>query len=277
MKNLVALVFILILNLSSNGQIITKFTWNGPLASITKADNGPDAVSVSPTAIASVISIIGGVTNAGISPGPASRNIDLTLPNTAYFNLPSLDIAIDFRREETEAGFFSRGSIFEFGMNGGKLNIKFNVQNGSGGNTTVNSGNIYDIPNDHLFHNYRFMYDNLTGIANVWVDGVVKYSYGGVANRALYWTGAGSPVIGKDMDATGRNVAVIDNFELRTAVSAIILPLNFLNFTATTKNKSVDLRWSTANESNVRNFVVERSFDGNNFEPVITVHAQGTA
>ena len=33
----------------------------------------------------------------------------------------------------------------------------------------------------------------------------------GTPNRAMYWNGAGSPVIGRLMDATGKNVAVLDN------------------------------------------------------------------
>lgn len=277
MKKALLFISILILNLSSYGQIISKFAWDGPLADLKKAANGPDAVSVSSGALASVINIIGGVTNAGISPGLVAKDIDLTLPNTAYFNVPSIDLSIDFRREESEASFVSRGSLFDFGMSGGKLSVKFNVDNGIGGNTTINSGTVYDIPNDHLFHTYRFTYNNITGVASMSADGLVKYTYNGIANRSLYWTGAGSPMIGNKMDATGRNVAVLDNFAMSFAPNPIILPLKFTSFSANTKGQGVELKWTTANEVNVKQFVVEKSSDGATFKPLATIQAQGPA
>ena len=277
MKQLLLFISIIILNLSASAQVLSKFSWNGPSATTVQADLGPNAASVSSGAVINVLGVVSGVTNGAISPGPTAKDIDLTLPNTSSFNVPGLDIAVDFRREESEASFLSRGSVLDFGMNGGKLFVKFNVENGFGGNTTINSGNIFDIPNDHLFHNYRFIYDNTTGIANLWADGVVKYTYLGTPNRAMYWTGAGSLVIGKQMDATGRNIAVLDNFELRTVTTHLVLPLRFTSFTAIAKNAGAQLNWSTANETSIKSFVVERSFDGISFEPIKTVQPKGSA
>jgi hypothetical protein len=274
MKTSLLLAAIIFLNLSSNAQILTSFSWDGPLAAVGKADQGPNAISTSSSAIASIINVVGGVTNYGVSPGTAT-DINITLPNTTYFNVPSLDIAIDFRREESEASFISRSSGFDFGMSGGKLSVKFTLDNGMGGTVTVNSGNVFDIPNDHLFHNYRFMYDNTTGIGNIWVDGVVKYSYNGTPNRALYWNG-GSPVIGKKMDATGTNVAVLDNFSMRIVSLALVLPVKFNSFTAIAKTSGVELKWSTLNESSVKAFVVEKSIDGVNFFSVKSIASKGS-
>ncbi len=62
--------------------------------------------------------------------------------------------------------FFKRGSLFNFQMNGGYLQVTFTTTQGSTkGNITINSGNIVALANDHAFHNYRFRYDNNTGVA----------------------------------------------------------------------------------------------------------------
>jgi len=57
----------------------------------------------------------------------------------------------------------------------------------------------------------------------------------------------------------------------------VVLPVAMLNFTATLAGKSVDLNWSTATESNTRNFVVQRSYDGVNFRHIGTVNAAGNS
>jgi hypothetical protein len=50
-----------------------------------------------------------------------------------------------------------------------------------------------------------------------------------------------------------------------TSVSAIPMPVNFLSFNAAVKTGGVEIRWSTAEESNILRYVVERSTDGSNF------------
>ena len=156
-------------------------------------------------------------------------------------------------------------------MNGGTLSVSFQVKNGAT-STTINSGNIYAIPDDHSFHTYRFNYDNNTGIAKVWANGVVVYTYNGTAGTPLYWTGAGNVTIGKDMDATGRNVPVLDNLIIQKYANAL-LPLKLLSFTAATKNKWAAVNWSSTEEINMAAYVVERSSNGIVFAPFCTVHA----
>ena len=90
------------------------------------------------------------------------------------------------------------------------MSVSFQVKNGAT-STTIDSGNIYAIPDDHSFRTNRFNCDNNTGIAKVWANGVVVYTYNGTAGTPRHRTGAGNVIIGKDMDATGRNVPVLDN------------------------------------------------------------------
>ncbi|MFT3681798.1 MAG: T9SS type A sorting domain-containing protein [Ferruginibacter sp.] len=57
------------------------------------------------------------------------------------------------------------------------------------------------------------------------------------------------------------------------AQPSTILPVNLLNFTASFDSKKVELYWQTANGGNSSYYVIERSTDGNNFEPVSTITA----
>lgn len=269
MKPFLPFIALLLAFNSLKSQVITQFTWNSN--PVTKASIGPDAISVSSSAT-SAINGVGGT--SGLNPGLPNKNIDLTLTGS-YYDVPGIDISLDFRREESEASFFKRGSLFDFGMNGGKLNVKFNLQNGTSGTTTVNSGNIFDIPNDHSFHHYRFRYDYATGIAQIWVDNVLKYTYTGTAGYPLYWTGAGNAVIGTNMDATSNNVAVLDNLIISNTAAAAALPLQLLSFDASAKATLVVLNWATTKEINTHRFIVERSENGLDFAAIGEQKAAG--
>ncbi|MFM7728476.1 MAG: T9SS type A sorting domain-containing protein, partial [Flavobacteriales bacterium] len=60
------------------------------------------------------------------------------------------------------------------------------------------------------------------------------------------------------------------------SLNCVILPVELLNFSAVPNNDVVDLTWTTASETNNDYFTVERSVDGNRFEPVRTVDGAGT-
>jgi hypothetical protein len=57
----------------------------------------------------------------------------------------------------------------------------------------------------------------------------------------------------------------------------IPLPLHFLTFKGSLQNNAALLQWETANEVNTSHFVVERSIDGINFNPIGTVAAAGSS
>jgi trimeric autotransporter adhesin len=62
------------------------------------------------------------------------------------------------------------------------------------------------------------------------------------------------------------------------SASTVTLPLQLLTFTAEVENNSIaNLRWETTNETNVFNFIVERSTNGNNFLGIGNVTAFGSA
>ncbi|MFT3932249.1 MAG: hypothetical protein QM726_01440 [Chitinophagaceae bacterium] len=263
MKTLVPFLSLLLIAFGANAQLINRFTWE---TSPTTAIYGPNAISVSSYATVST----GGVGGTkGLNPGAGSNDINLVLDGS-YFNVPAIDIQVAFRREESQASFFYRGSYFNFGMNGGSLAANFYLTNGSS-YTNISSGNVYSVPDDHTFHNYHFQYDNNTGKARMWVDNTLVYTYNGTAGVALYWTGAGNVTVGKDMDATGRNVAVLDNLIIQQQANAV-LPLKLISFTAENKNNNAAIEWTTTEEINVASYVVERSSDANNFTAFATVN-----
>lgn len=257
------LILATIFTLQAAAQPISYFTWNSnPL---TRASIGANALSVS----SSAVSAPGGSSGTnGINPGLPKMNIDLTLDG-APFNVPGIDISLNFRREESEASFFRRGGLFDFGMSGGNLYVTFSLVDGSS-KTTINSGNVFSLPSDSRMHNYRFRYDNATGQANIWVDGVIKYTYNGAAGRPLFWNGAGNVVIGANMDGSGTNITILDNMIVQNAANAA-LPQQLLSFDAVAQQQGVVLNWATTKEYNMSVYEVERSANGIDFTTIATV------
>lgn len=260
----ILLLIALFFTLAGTAQPVSQFNWN--TNPVSKAAYGPDAVSIS----SSAYSCTGGSAGTnGLNPGLPKMNLDLVLAG-ATFNLSGIDISLNFRREESEASFFKRGS-FDFGLSGGSLYVNFPLADGST-YMIVKSNSIYTMPNDHQMHNYRFRYDHQTGKANVWVDGNMIYTYNGVANQPLYWTGAGNAVIGANMDGSGTNVTILDNFIIQNAVNAA-LPQQLLSFDALQKNNNVELTWKTAKEFNVQQYELERSTNGLDYTTIAVVKA----
>jgi hypothetical protein len=241
-----------------SAQLITKFTWeNNPP---TQAAYGPNAISISSSA---TVSPNGAGGTNGLNPG-AQTDINMVLTGSNY-QLPGLDISVDFKREESQASFFTMG-LFDFGMNGGTLYAKYALVKGSG-DTVVNATNLYSLPSDNKFHTYRFVYNNYTGVATVYVDGTSVYSAMFGTDPALYWTGAGNATVGSLMDGTGSNIAILDNLIIQS-VPNIILPVRLLSFGAQRNGAKVDLNWATVNETSGQPFVVERSVNGSSFEEI---------
>jgi hypothetical protein len=56
-----------------------------------------------------------------------------------------------------------------------------------------------------------------------------------------------------------------------------VLPVEFISFNATKNKEGVLLQWTTATEINNNNFVIERSLDGINFEPLDQVKGAGNS
>ncbi|WP_276367289.1 hypothetical protein [Chryseolinea sp. H1M3-3] len=80
------------------------------------------------------------------------------------------------------------------------------------------------------------------------------------------------------VNRTGLTVAQLaNNFHLAsTNAASSPLPIELLAFTALLNNSEVNLRWSTAAETNNDYFTVERASDIEHFEPLLEIDGKGT-
>ncbi|MBL7749252.1 MAG: T9SS type A sorting domain-containing protein, partial [Chitinophagaceae bacterium] len=79
-------------------------------------------------------------------------------------------------------------------------------------------------------------------------------------------------VFGSDVSATAAGAAV-DDFEIAGPPN-LALPVTLTNFRAYKNNADVMVDWKTENESNIREYKVERSADGINFTEIGAVQAR---
>ena len=136
---------------------------------------------------------------------------------------------------------------------------------------------IYPIPQDATFRNYRFTYDNCTGIGTTYVNNTVVWSSPTpTANQNLYWVGDGNLVIGQAMDGANNNVPNLDNFILQ-AYTCAALPIELVDFSGMAYSGKNLLKWSTATEKNNDYFTLEKSENGELWTVVSTVIGAGNS
>lgn len=242
---------------------------------VTTASAGPNAISVS----SSAGSTTGGVNNTnGLNPKAQGekQDINLTIPGSPTFDVPGIDISINYRRNESDAYFFTRGSSMNFGMTGGMLNITYRVASATTF-STVTSGGVYTIPSDDTYRTYRFIYTPGNGKGYLLVNGTVVWSFDGPDGRPLYWEGSGNVIMGQLMDGNGANKAMVDNFTVYS-LNITSLPIELTSFNAERNaDNKVDLSWTTSSERNNDFFTVERSLDGTEWEAISTVPGAGNS
>ena len=254
----------------SYSQIISQFTWESD--PVTSADIGPDGTAVSGSAFADA----GGSTGFGLNAGTPKADINMTIPGSPTFDVPGIDISFDYQREESQCDWWRRGnSVVLDGSN--QFSVSYRVDDGGGGFNTVNSGNVFTIPNDDTWRNYRFIYLNVTGEGFCLVNGTVVWTNDGPDNRDLYWTGAGDVTVGQGCDGTGNNDTFMDNL-IVGSVTWSGLPVELLKFVATvTPQRTVDLDWITKSESENDYFTIERSQDAENWEEIAIIDGAGNS
>ncbi len=68
----------------------------------------------------------------------------------------------------------------------------------------------------------------------------------------------------------------VNHIRITVYYTYITLPVNLLSFTATMQSKTVQLNWKTTSESNIDNYLLERSADGRNFNSISTIQGLNT-
>ncbi|MBS1660439.1 MAG: T9SS type A sorting domain-containing protein [Bacteroidetes bacterium] len=266
-KTFYSLIVLLLLAMAGQAQLVSQFTWD--TNPVTKAAYGPDATAS------------GGMTATSTSGGaagtnglnPNSHDVGMTMAGSTFTSMQGIDISVDFMRKENGASFFSLGG-FDFGIATGSIYIKYVLKVG-GSDVTRTQNAQYGPPTDNAFHTFRFVFNNNTGVATLSVDGVTVKTYATeAAGTVLSWTGAGTATIAGGLDGSGSNIAVLDNLIIQYPPT--LLPLNLLSFDAAAAGGAGNkLGWTTASESGVKEFVVERSADGVTYFPIGVVAAGG--
>ncbi len=270
MKILTILITIMLCN-DINAQIISQFSWDSN--PVTNADVGPNAISSSSSATSDINGV--GGTN-GLNAGLPKMDIDFVIPTgSGIFDVAGIEVSFDFQRDESFGTFFRRGSSLI--INGcANLSVTYRVDDGAGGFNTVSSGNVYGIPNDNTFRNYKFYYLPTTGYGALLVDDVEIWSNDGPDNRNMYWTGAGNIIIGDGMDGSGSNRTFLDNLIIGNVINSP-LPIELVNFNAEPINKTVLLKWQTAAEINNDYFTIERSTNAKTWEALSDIKGAGNS
>lgn len=255
----------------SSTQIVSLFEFDTP--TVTMATIGPDATSISPSAISDVGGT--GGTN-GLNAGLPKLDLDMMVPGSPTFDLSGIDVSFDYQREENVGHFWRRGNSLVI-TGAANLSVSYRVRDGAGGYQTVNSGNVYAIPNDDTYRNYRFVYLPTSGTGMLMVDNVVVWSNDGPDFRDMYWVGAGDVHIGDGLDGNGDNNTFLDNVQVALVIDTP-LPVELKDFqAAVVPDSKVLLSWSTLSERQNDFFTVERTRDGFNWEKVGTVDGAGNS
>jgi hypothetical protein len=270
MKSLLFILFLGSFAPSANSQIISQFSWDAN--PVTAADIGPNGTTVS----GSAISDVGGVggTN-GLNAALPKQDVNMTIPGSPTFDVDGIDVSFDYQRDESQCDWFRRGnSLIMDGSN--QFAVSYRVDNGAGGFNTVTSGNVFNIPNDNTFRNYRFIYLSATGEGFLLVDGAVVWTNDGPDNRPMYWVGAGDVMVGSGCDGSGSNNTFMDNLIVGSVTNSG-LPIELLSFSAEPEISAVALNWTTASETNNDFFSIERSAQGKDWEVIGTVNGAGNS
>ncbi|PWH86432.1 T9SS type A sorting domain-containing protein [Brumimicrobium oceani] len=264
--------------LSQTTTVISQFTWDVIGQDPEIADVGPNATSISPIALTAANGA-GGTNGLNAGPNENKQDINMFFANDPIFNVEGIDLSIDYQRDESQGTFFKRGSVFSF-LSASQLIVSFKLKNPNTPalGTSVNSGNVFNIPLDDIFRTYRFKYSPNTGTAQLFVDGDEKWSANFDLGMVLDWTGAGQIKIGELMDGSGMNKTIYDNYILK-GITYSPLPIKLISFSSELNidNSTVDLNWRTASETNNDYFTIEKSQDGFSWEILENIEGAGNS
>jgi len=247
-------------NEAGRGEILCEFTWEKD--PVTSATLGPDAISAGPDAHCAKN---GSGFTMGLAPGKRGKNIDLVLETNELFDQEGIDISVEYRGNEKDGYFVSRGINFYFGVENGYLSAAYRVENERGEASTIKAKSDYEIQSDDQFRTYGFTYSPVTGKAEMTVNGVPVWSNQGPPNRALYWKNSGRVMIGKNLNGNGRDIALLDNFIVRSNGTISPLAESLLNFMVETANEGIRVHFTVLGEDLVSAFTIERSENGSTF------------
>jgi Secretion system C-terminal sorting domain len=109
--------------------------------------------------------------------------------------------------------------------------------------------------------------------------GEIAYTNAWVKRSFTFNSGVASSLtlsIRNNAPGGGGNDWVIDDINLNTCNTVVVLPVQLESFTAAVNKQLVDLDWVAHNELNVAAYLIERSYNGSEFKSIGQVKASGT-
>lgn len=110
------------------------------------------------------------------------------------------------------------------------------------------------------------------GASFVQANGFMAKNENGVSTGWTQVSPTGSVNGSGPYSVQGNNITSFSTFSV--AGTQGLLPLNWLSFEARANKNTANLTWNTANEKAVRDFEIQKSFDGSNFKTIETVKAK---
>jgi len=152
------------------------------------------------------------------------------------------------------------GSVLLFAQRSGSFTGITVTANGGNGGSNSGNGAAHG-PGGGGAGGVIYSTSTLNGASSA-TGGVAGTTYGGINYGA---TGGNAGIVNQSVAASQVNTFPMS--------SCTVLPVNFLSFSAQPSNGNVILNW-TVESPTATGYIVERSFDGNNFDAIATVAAQ---
>jgi hypothetical protein len=190
--------------------------------------------------------------------------------------MDGIDVSVDFRSNEPSGSFFTRGKSIDFGFEKNYLTISYRVKSSKGNYETINETTRYEILNDNIFRNYRFIYTPTTGKGEIFVNNAIVWSYEGEHNTPLCWNDKDNIIIGKGIDGGGIDTPVLDNFVIRNTASVSPLAESLINFMLKSSDGCVTINWCTTANNKVDNFTIQRSVNALDFVTVAIIKSDAS-
>jgi hypothetical protein len=194
----------------SSQTVISRFTWDDAALGPLKADIGPDAISAEGNTQVGA-GAVGGT--SGLVAPTDGEDTNLLLADDDIYDLESIDLSFDFQRNENQGSILVRGD-FLFGT-ASFLEVTYRVRNPDNTTETISSGEVKEVPRNNAdpgdFHNYRFVYKPSTGVGELYLDGVLEWSYSATPGAVLDWDPGSSFLFGPLIDGSKYGEPVFDN------------------------------------------------------------------
>jgi hypothetical protein len=254
------------------GDVLVHFNWD--TGAVAQSLAGPDITEFS-DGITICANGNDGTNGIGLSEG--SKKVFMKIPAFNELNLGGIDVSIDYKFTNSNCSFFSRDNTFDFGLADKKISVDYALEIGQGDIESFRVNTSFTIPDDDEFRNYRFLYDPVSGHAEIMVNGITIWSRDHGEHRNMVWDDESPMTIGKGIRMDQHEIAFLDNLIIKATRQIPDLPVVLLNFEARAENDYVMVQWYTLKENDIDTFIVERSPDAIVFTEIGRVPASGNS